>query len=103
MNVPETFKIVAGGFYQDALEYGGHTVKDCVGMGVARVRQSECPALLAWLDTILVAEPVDVLDAWRASGCEYVWDDPEFTRDLFRSARDLVAERVATGHGGRPG
>ncbi|MCE1238006.1 MAG: hypothetical protein LWW93_16780 [Hyphomicrobiales bacterium] len=103
MNVPDVFKRAVGGFYQGALEYGGHTLEDCVAMGVARVPQSRCRELLEWLDTILVADPQVVFAAWQGSGCEYGWEDPEYTRGVFRLMRKMVAERVATGGGGMPG
>lgn len=103
MNIPPYFQLASEGFYQGALEYGGHTVVDCVGFGVGTVPQSQCPALLEWLDFLIASPPEVVSDAWSSLRCEYDWEDPEFIRSILRLMRERVAERVATGSGGMPG
>lgn len=103
MKIPASFQRASEGFYQGALEYGGHTVEDCVGFGVGMVLQSQCPALLEWLNDLIASPPEVVSEAWSSLRCEYDWEDPEFIRDILRSMRERVAERVATGGGGMPG
>jgi hypothetical protein len=103
MKIPASFQRVSEGFYQGALEYGGHTVEDCVGFGVGMVLQSQCPALLEWLDFLIASPPEVVSDAWSSLRCEYDWEDPEFIRDILRQMREKTAHRVATGGGGMPG
>lgn len=103
MKIPASFQLASEGFYQGALEFGGHTVEDCVGFGVATVPQSQCPALLEWLDFLIASPPEVVSDAWSSLRCEYDWVDPEFTRDVLRQMREKTAHRVATGGGGMPG
>ncbi|MCE1238008.1 MAG: hypothetical protein LWW93_16790 [Hyphomicrobiales bacterium] len=103
MQIPPHFQRASEGFYQGALEYGGHTVEDCVGFGVGMVLQSQCPALLEWLDFVIASPPEVVADAWPSLRCEYDWEDPEFIRDILRSMREKTAHRVATGGGGMSG
>lgn len=103
MIVPPHFQLASEGFYQGALEHGGHTVEDCVGFGVGTVPQSQCAALLEWLDFLIASPPAVAVDAWSSLRCEYAWTDPEFIRDILRQMRERVAERVATGGGGMPG
>lgn len=102
MQIPPDFQRVSEGFYQGALEYGGHTVEDCVGFGVGMVPQSGCASLVEWLDRLLVAPPAVVAEAWSSLRCEYDWEDPEFIRGILRMIRDRAAERVASGGGGMP-
>ncbi len=103
MKIPASFLLASEGFYQGALEYGGHTVEDCVGFGVGMVLHSQCPALLEWPDFLIASPPEVVADAWSSLRCEYDWVDPEFTRDVLRQMREKTAHRVATGGGGMPG
>ena len=103
MKIPASFQRASEGFYQGALEYGGHTVEDCVGFGVGMVLQSQCPALLEWLDFLIASPPEVVSDAWSSLRCEYDWENPEFIRDVLRQMREKTAHRVATGGGGMPG
>lgn len=60
MIIPPYFQRASECFYQGALEYGGHTVEDCARFGVEIVPQSQCPALLEWLD-LLIASPPEVV------------------------------------------
>lgn len=102
MQIPSYFQLSSECFYQGALEYGGHTVEDCVGFGIASVPQSQCAALLDWLDKLIAAPPEVVSDAWSSLRCEYDWEDPEFIRGILRLMREKTAHRVATGGGGDP-
>lgn len=102
MKIPPYFQLASECFYQGALEYGGHTIEDCVGFGIASVPQSQCAPLLEWLDDLIASPPEVVSEAWSSLRCEYDWADPEFIRDILRSMRDKTAHRVATGGGGDP-
>lgn len=102
MQIPPFFQRASEGFYQGALEYGGHSVEECVRLGVGMVSRSECVALVRWLDDLMVSPPEVVSEAWSSLRCEYDWDDPEFIRGILRSMRREAAERVSTG-GGMPG
>ncbi|TBW38235.1 hypothetical protein EYW49_09820 [Siculibacillus lacustris] len=103
MKIPPYFQRASEGFYQGALEYGGHTVEDCVGFGVGMVLQSQCPALLEWLDFLIASPPEVVYDAWWSLRCEYKWVEPEYIREILCQMREICAHRVATGGGGMPG
>lgn len=101
MKIPPHFQRASECFHQGALEYGGHTVEDRARFGVEIVPQSQCPALLEWLDHLIASPPEVVSETWSSLGCEYDREDPEFIRSLLRPMRERVAERVASG-GGMP-
>lgn len=103
MQIPPYFQRASEGFYQGALEYGGHTVEDCVRFGVCMVPQSQCGPLVDWLDHLIAASPKVVSEAWSSLRCEYDWEDPEFVRSILRLMRASAAERVASGGGGTSG